>query len=98
MTGTARSQQTSPLAHGDSGKDWNKAHRKIRSDEALWNRLNWLGIHRGISGFIEMRECPCCGSQLGRPIKREKALDLLARIAGTLARTLDSLGPPSAVR
>lgn len=98
MTRTATSQPSSPLTHGSSGKEWKKAHAELQSDETLWNRLNWLGIHWGTSGLIEMRECPCCGSQLGRPIKRNKALELLAQMSGALHRTLDCLSSANPLR
>lgn len=95
MTKTPESQVSSPLAHGNSGKDWSTAHAELERDAALWSRLNWLGIHQGSRGLMEMRECPSCGSQISRPISMTEALDRLARISGVLHRTLDCVSGSS---
>lgn len=95
MTKKPESQVSSPLAHGNSGKDWSMAHAELERDAALWSRLNWLGIHQGSRGLMEMRECPSCGSQISRPISVAEALDRLARISGVLHRTLDCVSGSS---
>lgn len=80
---------SSPLAHGESADDWQVAHAALAADSIVWSRLNWLGFQLGLSGLMEMRECPCCGSQLSRAVVRGDALDLLGQIMGVCQRTLD---------
>lgn len=88
-TESQASRLSSPLAHGNSAKDWQEAHAALVEDSVVWGRLNWLGCQLGLGSLMEMRECPCCGSQISRAVERADALELLGQIMGVCQRTLE---------
>ena len=82
----------SPLAHGNSGHDWQKAHDAIKSDERLWRRCALDGIQGdGMAALYEARRCPACESTILKPITREHALELCEHLRRLQTKALEAL-------
>lgn len=81
----------SPLAHGTSTEEWDRAHEKIRADEQLWCLLRLDGIQPADDSLFEMRTCPRCQSSILRPISREQAEALFLHLVRLQAQVEDAL-------
>lgn len=90
MPDSRENTASSPLTHGPSPSEWQAAHESLAADTKLWPRLNWLGFQSHSAGAREMRECPCCGSQISKEVGEPEALEAMLRTLAVVQRTIQS--------
>jgi len=83
----------SPLAHGNSGQDWQEAHDAIKADDRLWRRCAFDGVQGdGKMVLYENRRCPACESTLSRPINMTAAFEAILEIEQRLQSSREQWG------